>query len=199
MISLSYAVPCLVGWLVIEVEQLFNVLKQWTTAVPARALSRTNHINAAHLSSSSSWAFKCSLQVVNLLYREAGPLSLIIRLSVLLRVCHSHMTPSRNTKTPDPPAITHWNRVIHYEVTIGAKPLPQTTLYHRQLDPDQQTSVKFELKHDGFYSSIGKMSSAKRQPFFSVVVPRPTEWTISRDSSVTDHSSQATSQSQWER
>ena len=47
----------LVGWLVIEVEQLFNVLKQWTTAVPARALSRTNHINAAHLSSSSSWVF----------------------------------------------------------------------------------------------------------------------------------------------
>ena len=25
----------LVGWLVIEVEQLFNVLKQWITAVPA--------------------------------------------------------------------------------------------------------------------------------------------------------------------
>ena len=31
----------LVGWLVIEVEQLFSVLKQWTTAVPVRALSRT--------------------------------------------------------------------------------------------------------------------------------------------------------------
>ena len=46
----------LVDWLVIEVEQLFNVLKQWIAAVPARALSRTNHINAAHLSNSSSWA-----------------------------------------------------------------------------------------------------------------------------------------------
>ena len=35
----------LVGWLIIEVEQLFNVLKQWITAVPARALSQTNHIS----------------------------------------------------------------------------------------------------------------------------------------------------------
>ena len=37
----------LVGWLVIEAEQLFSVLKQWRTAVPVRALSRTNHLNAA--------------------------------------------------------------------------------------------------------------------------------------------------------
>ena len=48
----------IVGWLVKEVEQLFNVLKQWITAVPARALSRTNHINAAYLSNSLSWAFR---------------------------------------------------------------------------------------------------------------------------------------------
>ena len=48
----------LVGWLVIEVEHLYSALKQSINAVPARALSRTNHINAAHLSNSSSWAFQ---------------------------------------------------------------------------------------------------------------------------------------------
>ena len=48
----------LVGWLVIEVEHLYSALKQNINAVPARALSRTNHINAAHLSNSSSWAFQ---------------------------------------------------------------------------------------------------------------------------------------------
>ena len=36
-----------IGWLVIEVEQLFNVLKQWRTTVPVRTLSRTNHLNAS--------------------------------------------------------------------------------------------------------------------------------------------------------
>ena len=50
--------PDLVGWLVIEVEHLYSALKQSINAVPARALSRTNHINAAHLSNSSSWAFQ---------------------------------------------------------------------------------------------------------------------------------------------
>ena len=49
---------CLVGWLGIEVEHLYSALKQSINAVPARALSRTNHINAAHLSNSSSWAFQ---------------------------------------------------------------------------------------------------------------------------------------------
>ena len=45
-------------WLVglgIEVEHLYSALKQGINAVPVRALSRTNHINAAHLSNSSSW------------------------------------------------------------------------------------------------------------------------------------------------
>ena len=36
----------LVGWLVIEVEHLYSALKQSINAVPARALSRTNHIYA---------------------------------------------------------------------------------------------------------------------------------------------------------
>ena len=40
--------PPLVGWLVIEVEQLFSALKQRIAAVPVRALSRTSHSNAAH-------------------------------------------------------------------------------------------------------------------------------------------------------
>ena len=36
----------LVGWLVIEVEHLYSALEQSINAVPARALLRTNHINA---------------------------------------------------------------------------------------------------------------------------------------------------------
>ena len=35
--------PSLVGWLVIEVEHLYIVLKQSTNAVPNWALSRTSH------------------------------------------------------------------------------------------------------------------------------------------------------------
>ena len=85
--------------------------------------------------------------------------------------CMCHRQDKINSSAPRTAYMRQWTGSTLVQVMacrlFGAKPLPEPMLTFCQLDPLEQTSVKFESKYEIFrcWNCIWKRSSVKWQPF----------------------------------